>query len=66
MDMVKRINYLAKKSKTEGLTESEKDEQAKLRREYIDKIKKNLRSELNNVYTVDDCGVEHKLKKKKD
>ena len=61
---IERINFLAKKQREEGLTDEEKAEQAKLRREYIDKIKKNLRSELNNVYTVDDCGVEHKLKKK--
>ena len=64
MNMVERINYLAKKEKESGLTDAEKAEQAKLRREYIDKIKKNLRSELSNVYTVDDCGVEHTLKKK--
>ena len=64
MNMVERINYLAKKEKESGLTAAEKAEQATLRREYIDKIKKNLRSELSNVYTVDDCGVEHKLKKK--
>lgn len=64
MNTVERINYLAKKAKESGLTDAEKAEQAKLRREYIDKIKKNLRSELSNVYTVDDYGVEHKLKKK--
>lgn len=33
---VDRINFLAKKSRTEGLTPEEAEEQAKLRREYID------------------------------
>lgn len=64
MNMVERINYLAKKSKTEGLTAAEKEEQAKFRKEYIAKIKNNLLSELNNVYTVDENGVKQKIKKK--
>ena len=44
--LIERINALAKKSKEEGLTEEEKSEQQKLRREYINVIKKNLRAEL--------------------
>lgn len=47
--MIARINELAKKSKTEGLTEAEKEEQQKLRREYIESFKMNLRSQLNNI-----------------
>ena len=43
---VDRINYLAKKSKTVGLTEEEKVEQAKLRREYLDAIRNNIISQL--------------------
>ena len=45
---VERINFLAKKSREEGLTEEEKVEQAKLRREYIDSVKRNLRASLGN------------------
>jgi len=48
-EMIARINVLAKKAKTEGLTESEKEEQQELRRAYIDAFKKNLRSQLNNI-----------------
>jgi len=45
---VERINFLAKKAKTEGLTEEGKIEQAKLRREYIESVKANLRASLGN------------------
>jgi uncharacterized protein YnzC (UPF0291/DUF896 family) len=48
-EMIARINVLAKKAKTEGLTEEEKVEQQELRRAYIDSFKKNLRSQLNNI-----------------
>lgn len=47
---IKRINELYKKSKSaEGLTASEKEEQARLRRQYIDDFKRSLRGALNNV-----------------
>ncbi len=45
---IKRINELYKKSKEVGLTEEEKLEQAKLRREYIDSVLGNLKSQLGN------------------
>ena len=45
---VDRINELARKSKTVGLTEEEKVEQAKLRRQYLDLIRNNLISQLGN------------------
>lgn len=47
---------LYKKSKEEGLTELEKEEQQILRRRYIDSYKANLRAQLE--------GVELKNKKK--
>ena len=51
MDNIKidRINALAHKQKSVGLTEEEKVEQAKLRREYLDAVKGNLRVHLNNI-----------------
>ncbi len=45
---VNRINELYKKSKEEGLTEEEKIEQAKLRREYIDSVKASITGQLGN------------------
>ena len=62
--LIERINALAKKSKEEGLTEEEKIEQQKLRREYINIIKKNLRAELNNISIVEEDGSITDLGKK--
>lgn len=51
MDNIKidRINALAYKQKSVGLTEEEKVEQAKLRKEYLDAVKGSLRAHLNNI-----------------
>ena len=51
MDNIKidRINTLAHKQKSVGLTEEEKKEQAELRKEYLEAVKENLRQSLNNV-----------------
>ena len=49
---IQRINFLYHKSKESGLTESEKAEQVKLRREYVDSVVGNLRSQLNSVHVV--------------
>lgn len=50
---IERINFLAKKQREKGLTDEEKAEQAKLRREYIDSVVGNLRSQLDNTYVVE-------------
>ncbi len=59
-----RINELARKSKTEGLTPEEKEEQARLRQEYIALFRRNVRQQLENVVYVDENGNEVPLKKK--
>ena len=46
---IARINELARKSKAEGLTESEQKEQKELREKYIEAIRRNLRGQLNNI-----------------
>ena len=58
---IDRINVLARKSKAEGLTEEEKQEQAILRREYIDSVKASLVGQLENTYVVDQKGNKRKL-----
>ena len=63
-DVIKRINELAKKAKTEGLTEEETVERDKLRRIYINSVVGNLEAELKNTYIMDEKGNKHKLHKK--
>lgn len=48
-EKIKRINELSRKSKAEGLNETEKEEQAALRREYVEAFRGNLRSQLDNI-----------------
>lgn len=63
-ESIDRINELARKSKTVGLTEEEKAEQAALRKEYLADIRKSLEATLSNVYFVEEDGSQTKLKKK--
>ena len=48
-EKIKRINELYHKSKSVGLTEAEKEEQALLRKAYIESVKMNLKSQLDNI-----------------
>ena len=62
---IDRINELARKKKTVGLTESEQAEQAALRREYLDGYRENLRAMLDGIIVQEKDGT-RKQKKKKD
>ncbi len=46
---IDRINELYRRAKAEGLTEEEKKEQKLLRAEYLEAVRRNLRSQLNNI-----------------
>ncbi|HIZ13407.1 MAG TPA: DUF896 domain-containing protein [Candidatus Mediterraneibacter stercorigallinarum] len=48
-EKIKRINELYRKSKAEGLTEAERQEQKLLRTEYLEAVKRNLRGQLNSI-----------------
>ena len=48
----------------EGLTQEEREEQLRLRREYIDLVVGNLARELDNTYVVDEHGNKRKLRPK--
>lgn len=61
---IDRINELARKKKTVGLTEAEVAEQAVLRREYIDGFRENLKDILDNTVIQRPDGTKTSLKKK--
>ena len=63
-ELIKKINALAKKSKEEGLTEEEKEEQAKLRQEYIKMFRQGMENTMSNVYIMDKDGNKRKVEKK--
>ena len=61
--LIKRINELSRKSKAEGLTPEEKEEQTKLRNEYRALVVGNLSSQLNGIKVKNPDGSITKLKK---
>lgn len=61
---LERINALAKKAKTEGLTPEEQQERAALRQEYINEFRESLIAQLDNTYIVDEQGNKKKLERK--
>ena len=63
-EKIARINELAKKSKTTGLTDAEKAEQQALRQEYVADVKASLRAQLNNTSIQEPDGTVHQLGKK--
>ena len=62
---IDRINELYHKSQAVGLTEEEKEEQARLRQEYVAAIRGSLRNNLNNISikepdgSITDLGQKH-------
>lgn len=61
---INRINELYHKSLKEGLTEEEKEEQKKLRSDYIKAVRNNLRGTLENVSLLNPDGSITDLSKK--
>lgn len=61
-ERIARINELYHKSESEGLTESEKEEQQRLRREYVDSIKAGMKAQLDNIDIVEKDGSVTSLK----
>lgn len=64
-EKIKRINELYHLSKERDLTPSEKEEQLFLRKAYVDSVKANLRSQLENMEIVEKDGSITKVTKKK-
>lgn len=61
---IARINELYHKSKAEGLTREEKEEQAMLRQEYVAAVRANLRGTLDNISIVEKDGSITELSKR--
>ena len=63
-EKIARINELAKKSKTAGLTEAEKTEQQALRQEYLASVRESLRAQLDHTSIKEPDGTIHRVSKK--
>lgn len=55
-ELISRINALSRKSKEEGLTEEEKEEQKELRNEYLKMIRGQVENHLTSIKVVDEEG----------
>lgn len=64
-EKIARINALAKKAKTEGLTDAEKAEQKALREEYVAGFRKSLKAQLDNTVVLNPDGTSFKLHQKR-
>ncbi|MCI8372288.1 MAG: DUF896 domain-containing protein [Lachnospiraceae bacterium] len=56
-EKIQRINELARKSKAEGLTSAEREEQALLRQEFLANVRANLKAQLNNISIENEDGT---------
>jgi uncharacterized protein YnzC (UPF0291/DUF896 family) len=65
-EKVQRINELARKSKTEGLTDAEKAEQKALRDEYIADYRKQFIGIMDNTYIKTPDGKKTKVTRRED
>lgn len=63
--LIDRINELARKKKTTGLTEEEISEQAELRAIYLKEFRAGFKQQLDNVKVVDEEGNDVTPKRKK-
>lgn len=52
-EKILRINYLAAKKKTEGLSKDEQEEQKALYKEYLSAIRRNFKATLDSIEIVD-------------
>lgn len=64
-EKINRINELAKKSRETQLTAEEKEEQKRLRNEYVAAFRSSLVSQLENTYIIDENGNKRRVEKKK-
>lgn len=63
-ERIGRINELYHKSQAEGLNDEEREEQARLRKEYVANIRDNLKGQLNSITIQYQDGSKEKLSEK--
>lgn len=63
-ERILRINELYHKSQRTGLSEAEKEEQSRLRKEYAASVRGNLKAQLDNITVERPDGSIERLKKK--
>lgn len=56
-EKILRINELARKSKSQGLTPEEKAEQQTLRQEFLQSVRNNLKQQMDNIDIVEPDGT---------
>lgn len=65
-ELINEINELARKSKTVGLTDEEKERQQKLRQEYLKAFRSGFKQQLQSIKVVDEKGNDVTPQKLKD
>ncbi len=60
-ELIRRINELAHKAKTQGLSQDEVAERDALRKQYVAAFRRSLVQQLDNTYLVDEYGNRRKL-----
>lgn len=60
-EKIERINFLARKAKTEALSDEEKEEQTALRNEYRQYMMNSYMPQLKNTYVIEKDGTKRKL-----
>ena len=65
-ETINRINELYRKSKAEGLTTAEAEEQKRLREEYVQAFRQNLRGTLDTIKIQNPDGTIIDVKKRHD
>lgn len=63
---IDRINKLARKAKAGELSEEERMERDKLRREYLDAVTGSLQRQIDNLVVIDEDGNRRKFRQRED
>ncbi len=64
-EKIQRINALAQKARTEGLTPEEKVEQQELREAYIAGFRNSLKAQLDHTIVLNPDGTSYRLRQKR-